>query len=149
MTSTIPGVLSELVEVFTAAAPAGFQIGEGGLLDQAPDFLIVGFDDGEQEAVTGSREGADYAMADNAEVYDVENVLSTWSGDTDVPAVRSRLFGYLDTFDSALSAHRMTTPGVARAYITGFALQQPIAGDGEGTTTTLRFTIHIDAWRTP
>jgi len=120
--STVPAVLTNLVTLFTAAAPAGCPVYLGPLpgSDIPPDYVTVGHADDNMPSVVGSAEASD--MGDWAKVYaekyQVLCALSTSSGDELAAARMARADTIFQALMVVLRNNRtlsgaITPPGVA------------------------------------
>lgn len=156
--STLDLACAELVALWaplwpTPGDPGQLTVTDGAPLTTAIDYLIVGDapdDQGGGSTASGSWVELDGAGMSKLEEYDVSCQLSAWDGDADIPTVRARLIGYLTQLRDALRAQpsisaQASAAGVSRASIAGsWVFGQSDAG-GDGTTTTLRFAVHVTA----
>lgn len=145
MSSCIPAALAGLHAIAATALP-NLQLGDAVLLETDDSFLIVGYENGNDPAVSGTRGVGDLRQAENVESFDVRNLVSVWLGDVDATDARVTLFGYLDTLDAAIrsSAPILGDDRITEAYITDFGLtQSPV---GEGSTATVEFLVHVEAF---
>lgn len=143
--STVPGVCDRLTELWTGVVD-DLDVGENIQLAPSQNVLLIAWeDDDELPSINGTRGRASFAAGDDTEVYDVLCLLSCWTGDVDIKGTRQTLIDALDVLDDVLAADHTLGGLVAGARVTDFAFAQPITD--AGSTATLRFTVHIEAWR--
>jgi hypothetical protein len=141
--STVPAALAALVVLARAALP-DWQVTDGPPLQDEADLCAIGYDP-DQGAVTVQQTPASYSATTQAESYDVNCTLQSWTGDPDVSGARARAYVGLDAVAAALTADVSLSGAVSQALLAGSSLDQDVTTNG--AVATLRFTIHIEAWR--
>lgn len=153
--STVPAALSALVQRLMASpAVIALQLSgqpavlvqDGPWLDRPtePDVICVGWtpDEGNAVDLTVSRD-----MGSGSESYDVVCLASSFSGDVDLAARRSRTDALLEAVRTELMADQTLGGVVAIAEITDHSWDQ--YQTTAGCEVAAQFTVHIEAFRIP
>lgn len=141
--SAIAAGLDALIALYAAAAPTGFQVGDGRPFDPKRKFLAVGWIGDAQPSVEAARVRLDAAVARQQETFTVTNLLSVWSGKDLRPEVRAEAFDAFDAFDAALAGDRTLGRAVMVAQVT--ELNYMPARVAEGAMAQIRFAVTIRA----
>jgi hypothetical protein len=125
--------------------PADVQLIDGPpIKTEYPDMVMIGFN-GQPgaDAITVTRTQADYARRSDSETYDVNCIVSSFRGDTDLKPRRDRAFELVTIISTELKRDRTIGGAVKRAHLS-VAGVSPVQATN-GVTCTVRFTIHVDA----
>jgi len=148
--STVPGVAAALVTAIGNALP-GVQVINGQPLNNAePDFVAVGWDEQNPAIILDPYIGANAVQrrAGREESFDIACHAVSWRGGAeDAQVVLERCFELFNAVQAALLADH-TLGGAARQAEVSSAAFTP-AQTNKGPIGSLRFTVHVDAWRTP
>lgn len=146
-TSTVPKVLTELVDCFTKSMPH-VEVSDGQVLpprDVEPLILCIGFSgDPGEPVVENTRTIAQMTTDPKRESYGITCLASSWRGnETDAQKVREEAYAILDGVSEELSKDH-TLNGLVmmtRLHTDSFAQAQT----NMGAVATVRFVIHVDA----
>lgn len=146
--STVPTVLGALIDLWDGlrltAGSQPLQVEDGPVYDPKPAFLAVGWDRTDQPAIIAAASSVDLGLSNDAESYDVSNLLSLFVGNSDLRTIREQLFATFTQIRAALITDP-TLGGVCEfAEVTDFDY---IPDEGEtGDLVEVRFTVHVEAY---
>ena len=142
MATTMNNAISGLVATVTALNLAGVDVYDGPPQQDGasnPDAVFIGFQTGQLDAVTFTRDWATMGAVRSEEHYDVLCELQTFSGDTDIASRRARAFVLLDAIAAAITTDR-TLAGAVRLASISTGNVQPEQTD-RGCTVTVPFSV--------
>lgn len=144
--SPLPAALDALLQALTLALPDGVQLVDGQpVKTEYPDIVMIGFN-GEPgtEAITISREPADYGRHADHETYEISCLASSYRGGTDAKLVRDRAFELVSIISAELDRDQTIGETVAQSYVSIGGVAPVMATTG--AVCTVRFNIHADAF---
>jgi hypothetical protein len=134
--SVVPALLGTLVSSLAAALPTRAVFDGPGVTDESvPDYLLIGVADPDadspDDAVETNIEWAGLGQTSRYEYITVRCVAVSWSGDTDVKAVRDRAYASFAAVEQTLTADP-SLGDIARfgGLAASHALRQNIDADG-------------------
>lgn len=151
-TSALPGALTQILTILRAdAGLTGVEVIDGPpVSDQSgTEYVSIGWQPDSEESAQFAQDFNAAGARTRDEDLLILGYLYTWSGDTDIAAVRTRLFELLAVIEDALRATNAapTKPtlngSVLWAHIIRGQLQQ--ANTSQGARTGLAFTIAAHA----
>jgi len=145
--STVPRVLSYLVDVLSSALP-NVEVSDGQVIppkDVEPLILCIGFSgDPGEPVVENTRTVVQMTTDPKRESYGITCLASSWRGnETDAKVVREETYEILNDVSGILSRDH-TLGGLvmmSRIHTDSFAQAQT----NMGAVASIRFVIHIDA----
>lgn len=145
--STVPHVLSSLVDLVSAAADDDTEVLYGQPDHEVEgDVIVIAFTGVANEAaVEDTRSVEELTRERDRERYEVTCMLSSWMGsDTDLKAVTERAFELLDLVGSVVAADQTLGQTCMRARV-GFNALAPTQTQ-DGAVATIQFRVSVDAF---
>lgn len=148
ITSTVPAVITALVNTISGAM-TGVQVINGQPLNNLqPDFVAVGWDEQSPAIIFDPYIGDVVRRRGRNESYDVICQIVSWRGGANQEqTVLARCFELYNDVQAALLADH-TLGGAATTAEVSAAAFTPAQTD-KGPIGSIRFTVHVDAGRAP
>lgn len=144
--STVPAVISALVTSVTNALPDVQVIDGEPLNNLKPDFVAIGWDDQSPAIVMDRMIPGLPKRRGREESYEIACHAVSWRGGANAAqTVLARCFEMYNDIQAALLADH-TLGGAATQAEVSAAAYTPAQTD-KGPIGSLRFSIHVDAWR--
>lgn len=152
--SSVPAVVSYLWDLAEANKPAGAEVIYGEPVDSPTGlFLALPWSgDPDTSAISLTDKSADVGDRQRRESYDIHAEISNWGGDIDEPdarayasAILASVYAFHEALYAAIAGDRKLGGLVDKATVTA---GEYTPSSSEGAVGTLRFLIHVEAWRT-
>lgn len=145
MAHPVPASVDQLLVLFRGApALDGVRVDDGPPVEDMDDGRAIGVGVSVQD-VNGAQVTSGYDLGGRNDSFDIACAAQCWSGDTDMPAMRTQVYALFDLIGALLAANPDLGGVVTWARMVRHAYR-PMQ-DRAGALALIEFTVRVDANR--